>query len=316
MPKNSPFDGVQWVWMNGRRVPFQDATVHVCSHALHYGSGAFEGIRCYKTETGSAVFRLREHLERLAKSSKIYRMDVPYDLPELTDAVLETIQANDLRACYIRPIVYRGFGTLGVNPMRSPVDVSIIVWPWGAYLGDGALEDGVDACVSSWRRAAPSTLPTLAKATGNYLSSQLIKMEALTNGYVEGIALDANGLVSEGSGENLFAVQDGRLVTPPLAAAVLPGITRESVMTLARDLGIEVLTGALPREMLYTCDELFFTGTAAEITPIRSVDRIPVGEGRPGPITRRLSDELLGIMKGRIEDRHGWLTPVPVPVPA
>jgi branched-chain amino acid aminotransferase len=312
---SNPFAGVRWIWKNGQLVEFEKATVHVLSHALHYGSGVFEGIRCYKTARGPAIFRLREHLDRLETSAKIYRMPLTFTSEELAEAIRETIRANEFESCYIRPIVFRGFGTLGVNPLRSPVDVAIAVWPWGKYLGEGAAE-GVDVCVSSWRRVSPDALPAMAKATGNYLNAQLVKMEALTNGYVEGIALDARGYLSEGSGENVFLVQNGRLVTPSVASSLLPGITRDAVLTLARDLGIEVREEVVPRGMLYTCDELFMTGTAAEITPIRSVDRYPVGRGCPGPVTRRLLDEFMGIVSGETDDRHGWLTPVPVPATA
>ncbi|HVT16250.1 MAG TPA: branched-chain amino acid transaminase [Thermoanaerobaculia bacterium] len=308
-PKLSPFADVRWIWQNGELVDFEKATIHVLSHALHYGSGVFEGIRCYSTRQGSAIFRLPEHMKRLLLSAKVYRMELPFSAGEIVDAIAHTIRANGFDACYVRPIVYRGLGTLGVNPLRSPVEVVVAVWPWGKYLGEEAAQ-GVEVCVSSWRRPSPSTLPSMAKATGNYLNSQLVKMEALTNGFVEGIALDAGGYVSEGSGENLFLVYQGALLTPPLAASLLPGITRDTVITLARDLGLEVREQAIPRGLLYTCDELFFTGTAAEITPIRSVDHIVVGEGRPGAITRRLLDEFLGITSGEIRDRHGWLTPV------
>ncbi|MCB1054711.1 MAG: branched-chain amino acid transaminase [Acidobacteria bacterium] len=293
--------------MNGQLVEFEKATVHVFSHGLHYGSGAFEGIRCYQTPHGPAIFRLPEHLDRLAASCKIYRTDLPYTLDELTDAITHTIVANEFDECYIRPLVYRGLGTLGVYPGKCPVDVAIGVWPWGAYLGEEALRNGVDVCVSSWRRAAGSTFPSLAKATGNYLSSQLIKMDAMANGFSEGIALGVDGNVSEGSGENLFVVFRGELLTPPLAASVLPGITRDSIFQIAKDLGIPVREAVIPREMLYIAEEVFFCGTAAEVTPIRSIDRIAIGEGRPGPITLQLMDEYLGIAKGRIEDRHGWL---------
>lgn len=310
MPKSEPFAGVRWVWMNGQLVEFEKATVHVLSHGLHYGSGAFEGIRCYHTPDGPAIFRLPEHLQRLEASCKIYRTDVPYSIDEMTEAINRTIVANELDECYVRPLVYRGLGTLGVYPGNCPVDVAIGVWPWGSYLGEDSLLNGVDACISTWRRAAGSTFPSLAKATGNYLSSQLIKMEAKANGYSEGIALGTDGNVSEGSGENLFVVFRGELLTPPLAASVLPGITRDSLFQLARDLGIPVRETVIPREMLYISDEVFFCGTAAEVTPIRSIDRITVGEGRPGPITRKLMDEYLGIAKGRIEDRHGWLSRV------
>ena len=310
MAAPNPFADVRWIWKNGELVDFEKATVHVLTHALHYGSGVFEGIRCYDTLQGSAIFRLPEHLSRLAYSAKVYRMELPFSMARIGDAIVETILANGFPSCYIRPLVFRGFGTLGVNPLRSPVEVVIAAWPWGKYLGDEALSQGVEACVSSWRRPSSSTLPSMAKATGNYLNSQLIKMEALGNGFVEGIALDAGGYVSEGSGENLFLVQGDVLMTPPVSASLLPGITRDAVIILARDLGIEVREQVIPRGLLYTCDELFFTGTAAEITPIRSVDRIPVGAGRPGEITLRLAAEFLGIVTGKVRDRHGWLSPV------
>jgi len=311
----NPFSDVSWIWKNGRLVDFADAQTHVLSHGLHYGSGAFEGIRCYRTPDGPAVFRLPEHMDRLAKSLKVYRTEMPFTQEELIEATYETITANGFDECYVRPIAYRGMGTLGVYPGNCPVDVVIAVWPWGSYLGDEGIRNGVDVCVSSWRRAAPDTFPTLAKATGNYLNSQLIKMEAMENGYAEGIALDVNGLVSEGSGENLFAVIDDKLVTPPLTAAILPGITRRTIVTLAEDLGIEVIRERLPREMLYTVDELFFTGTAAEVTPIRSVDRITVGAGVPGPITMRLREAYMAAVRGEKEDRYGWLSRVPVREP-
>ena len=303
---------VQWIWMNGRLVEFEKATVHVMTHALHYGSGVFEGIRCYKTRQGSAVFRLAEHLKRLRNSAKIYRMEMPFSDAELRQATLETIHANEFDACYIRPLVYRGLGPMGVNPLKAPVEISIAVWPWGRYLGEDAIERGVDACVSSWRRAAPSTFPATAKATGNYLNAQLIKMEAIGNGYAEGIGLDIHGNVSEGSGENIFLVKDGVLVTPPVASSLLSGITRDAVLKLAAELGIPVREQLVPRGMLYTCEEMFFTGTAVEIAPIRSVDRLPVGDGIPGEITRRLIAEFQQAVSGEDDDRHGWLTPVEV----
>jgi branched-chain amino acid aminotransferase len=311
----SPFAGVRWIWMNGRLVEFEKATVHVLTHALHYGSGLFEGIRCYDTARGSAVLRLPEHLRRLENSCKVYRMEIPYSRAELERAVFDTIGANAFKACYIRPIIFRGFGSAGINPLPLPVEVVIAVWPWGRYLGEDAQEQGVDVCVSSWRRSAPSSAPAVAKATANYLNSQLVKIEALTNGYAEGIALDVDGRISEGSGQNLFLVQDGVLLTPSLASSILPGITRDAVLTLARDFGIPTREESLPRGMLHTCDELFFTGTAVEITPIRSVDRITVGDGRPGPITRRLQQEFQALVRGQITDRHGWLTPVVAYVP-
>jgi len=306
----NPFAGIRWIWKNGQLVDFEKATVHVLSHALHYGSGVFEGIRCYDTRQGSAVFRLREHVRRLENSAKVYRMPIAFTGEELIDACCETIRANDLAACYIRPIVFRGFGhTIGVNPLHNPVDVFIACWSWGKYLGEEA-ESGVDVCVSSWRRIAADSMPAVSKATGNYLNGQLIKIEAVTNGYAEGLALDARGFVSEGSGENVFMVQDGVLLTPPLAASVLQGITRDTVVKIARDLGIPVREEQIPRGQLYTCDELFMTGTAAEITPIRSVDRNPVGHGCPGEVTQRIMAEFRGIVSGEIADRYGWLHPV------
>lgn len=305
---SNPFAGVRWIWMNGRLVDFEKATVHVMTHALHYGSGVFEGIRCYETRRGPEVFRLPEHIRRLELSAKVYRMELPVPAADFAEAILETIRANGFDSCYIRPLVYRGFGTMGVNPLRSPVDAMIAVWPWGKYLGDS--EGGVDVCVSSWRRPATESLPSVAKATANYLNSQLIKIEAITNGYVEGIALDSNGYVSEGSGENLFLVRDGMLVTPPLGAALLNGITRSTVATLAQEMGIEVREEMISRGQLYTCDELFLTGTAAEITPVRSVDRYPVGSGCPGPVTSRILKAFQGVITGETDDRHGWMTPV------
>jgi branched-chain amino acid aminotransferase len=309
----SPFEGIRWVWMNGRLVEFEKATVHVMAHAMHYGSGLFEGIRCYKTPEGPAVFRLPEHLKRLENSCKVYRMEIPYSREELTQAVFDAIRSNDLEECYIRPLVYRGFGTAGINPLKSPVDVAIAVWHWGRYLGDDAIEKGVDACVSTWRRSGLGGSPAMAKATANYLNSQLVKMEAIGNGYSEGIALDSQGYVSEGSGENLFLVMDGSLYTPPVSSSILPGITRNCIITMAEEMGIAIRREAIPRGMLYTCDEAFFTGTAVEVTPIRSIDRIDVGNGEvPGPITRRMIREYLGITRGQLPDRHGWLSYVPV----
>ena len=302
--------------MNGKLVPWDDARIHVGSHVIHYGSAVFEGVRCYKTPKGSAVFRLDAHTERLFNSAKIYWMELGYTPEQLNDAILETIRANRMDACYIRPIAYRGFGELGVNPLASPVEVAIMVWDWGKYLGQEALEQGVDVCVSSWTRMAPNTLPAMAKSAGNYLNSQLIKVEAVKGGFAEGIALDAAGYVSEGSGENLFAVVKGRLVTPPLVSSVLPGITRDSVLALAQKLGIAVEEKALPREMLYLADELFFTGTAAEITPIRSVDRQSVGSGKRGPVTAALQKAFFDVIECRAADEHGWLTFVPALVGA
>src|SRR5437867_4405624 len=302
------FPGTGKVWMNGKLLEWKDATIHIASHVIHYGSGVFEGARCYATPKGSACFRLDAHMRRLQDSARSYRMDYPLDLTGWCDAVLETIRANALKACYIRPLVYRGYETLGVNPLANPVDAAIMVWEWGAYLGSDALEQGVDAKVSTWSRMAPNTLPALAKATANYANSALIKMEAVADGYSEGIALDVHGNVSEGSGQNLFIVRDGALFTPPLASSVLGGITRDSIITLARELGFSVTEAAFPREMLYLADEMFFVGTAAEVTPVRSVDKIRIGSGRRGPITAALQQRFFDVINGEIPDRHGWLT--------
>ena len=302
------FSGTGKIWMNGSLVNWADATIHVASHVVHYGSGVFEGARCYSTPRGSACFRLDAHMRRLYDSCKIYRMEPQVDVATLTDAVLETIRANEFKACYIRPIVYRGYHTLGVNPFPCPVDAAILTWEWGAYLGQDALENGVDVRISSWARSAPNTFPTLAKTSANYANSQLIKMEAISDGYSEGIALDSFGQLSEGSGQNLFLVRDNTIYTTPLSASILPGITRDSVLTLAHDLGFRVREEALPREMLYICDEAFFVGTAVEITPIRSVDKITVGAGRRGPVTEALQTAFFALINGSAPDRHGWLT--------
>ncbi|MDQ6893149.1 MAG: branched-chain amino acid transaminase [Acidobacteriota bacterium] len=306
------YEDVKKVWMNGSLVDFADARIHAFSHVFHYGSGIFEGARVYKTRQGSAAFRIDEHIDRIYDSCKVYRMEIPYSRAEFKDAIFETVRANAFDECYIRPVVYRGLGALGVNPFRSPVDVLIAVWRWGKYLGDEAIENGVDVCVSSWNRMAPNTFPAMAKATGNYLNSALIKMEAITNGYTEGIALDNAGRVSEGSGENIFLVYGGRILTPPLAGTILPGITRDSIMTLARDAGYTVVEQNIAREMLYIADEVFLTGTAAEVTPIRSVDRIPVGRGSRGPVTERIQKEFFALVAGERDDPYGWLTPLPV----
>jgi len=296
------------IWMNGKLVPWDDAKIHVGSHVIHYGSAVFEGLRCYNTPDGPAVFRLDAHTERLYNSAKIYRMDVPMAPDDLNRAVLDTIAANKMDACYIRPLVYRGFGQLGVNPFPCPVEVTIMVWDWGKYLGTEALEKGVDVRVSSWTRIAPNTLPAMAKTAANYMNSQLIKMEAIKEGYAEGIALDSQGYLSEGSGENLFIVKKGTLYTPPLVASVLPGVTRDTVLTLARRLGIPVVEQMLPREMLYVADEVFMTGTAAEITPVRSVDKITVGPGVRGEITEALQRAFFDVLECRVPDEFGWLT--------
>ena len=315
-PTARPSGRTEKIWRDGQFVNWSDATIHVMSHVVHYGSSVFEGIRCYETPSGGAVFRLREHMRRLADSCRIYRMPVRYSIDELMQACVDTVSANDLRKCYLRPVALRGGEQMGVLGLDAPVEIFIIAWKWGTYLGAEALSTGVDVCVSSWRRAAPSTFPTLAKAGGNYLNSQLAKAEAVLGGFSEGIMLDDLGLVSEGSGENLFLVRDNTLYSAPLAAGILNGITRDSVITIARDLGYEVREQAIPREMLYIADELFFTGTAAEITPIRSVDRIQVGEGKPGPVTLGIQKRFMSIATGEIPDPYGWLTPVPEPVAA
>jgi branched-chain amino acid aminotransferase len=303
------------IWHNGRFIAWDEAKIHVLSHVVSYGSSVFEGVRCYETLSGPAIFRLKEHTRRLFDSAKVYRIDVPFTHEELAHAQLELVRVNQLRSCYIRPIILRGYGNMGVLPFGNPTEVYLACWEWGKYLGDEALAQGVDVCVSSWTRIAPNTLPALAKAAGNYMNSQLIRMQAHLDGYAEAIALDDSGRVSEGSGENIFVVRDGKLHTPPLGSSVLPGITRDSIATLAHDLDIPVVETPIPREMLYIADEIFFTGTAAEVTPIRSVDKIQVGSGRRGPITERIQKAFFDVVSGRSEDRHGWLTPVPAPEP-
>ena len=298
------------IWMNGKFVPFEEATIHVLSHVVHYGSSVFEGIRAYATPKGTAVFRLDRHVQRMLDSCKIARIDCPYLYDELMDAVRETVRKNGGTASYIRPVVYRGYKTLGVNPTGVPVDVSIACLNWGKYLGKDALDKGIAVKVSSWRRAAPDTFPALAKTGANYLNSQLIKLEAITDGYEEGIALDAFGYVAEGSGENIFLVRGTTLYTPTMANAILPGITRDSILALAADLGLTVREEQIPREALYIADEVFLTGTAAEITPITSIDRIPVGNGTVGAVTRQLQEAFFDIIEGRARDRHGWLFPI------
>ena len=309
-------DHYEKAWHNGQLIPWNDATIHVASHVLSYASCLFEGIRCYETPQGPAIFRLKEHTQRLVHSAKIYRMELAYTRDQLQQAMVELVRVNKANHCYIRPLVFRGYGELSVNPLKNPIEVYLLAWKWGKYLGDEALKQGVDVCVSSWQRIAPNTLPAMAKAASNYMNAQLIKMEALTNGYAEGIALDASGQVSEGSGENLFVVRDGALSTPPLASSVLPGITRDTVITLGREMGYTVTEQPMAREMLYIADELFFTGTAVEITPIRSVDRIVVGKGQPGPITLNLQKRYLALVQGQAEEAHGWLTLCNQPVAA
>ena len=302
---------VEYIWMNGKLVKWNDAKIHVCSHVIHYGSSVFEGMRVYKTPKGPACFRLKDHSQRLHDSAKIYRMEIPYTQDEIDQAIIDTIGANKLETCYVRPVAYRGYGTLGVDPSKCPVDLTIAVWPWGKYLGDEALENGVSVCFSSWNRIAPNTMPAMAKAGANYMNSQLIKLEALSHGYVEGIALDVYGHVSEGSGENIFMVRKGALITPTFSASILPGITRSSVIKLAEDMGIKVIEQNIPRESLYLADEVFFTGSAAEITPISQIDKIKIGSGKRGPITEQLQKALFDILEGRVEDRYEWLTYVP-----
>ncbi len=298
----------EFIWFNGKLVPWQDARIHVLSHVVHYGSSFFEGLRCYETKQGPAVFRLDEHVDRLYDSCKIYRVEIPYSKDEVREAIFETIRSNKLGSCYVRPVVYRGYGLLSVDPLGCPVEVAVGVWNWGTFLGDDAHENGVDVCVSSWSRPAPNTHPALSKAGGNYLNSQLIRMEAIENGYSEGIALNTNGLISEGSGENIFVVQDDRIITNSLAASVLGGITRNAVMTLAQDAGFKVVEQDIPREMLYIADEVFFVGSAVEVTPVRSIDRITIGGGSRGPVTKEIQERFFGITTGESEDVHGWLT--------
>jgi branched-chain amino acid aminotransferase len=305
-----PMQSSTYIWMDGRLVPWEQATVHVTAHALHYGSSVFEGIRAYETAGSPALFCLGQHVDRLYNSARVFRMDIPYSRQEMEQAIKATILANGHRACYVRPLVFRGVDSLSVNPTSCPVQVTIITMEWGRYLGPEAIEQGVDTGVSSWGRMAPNTFPSAVKIGGQYVNSQLIIMEAVRHGYSEGIALDAGGFVSEGSGENVFLVSGGRIVTPPAASSILPGITRKCAITLAEDLGYEVREERIPREMLYLADEVFFTGTAAEISPIRSIDGLVVGAGRRGPVTERLQAEFFGIIEGRLPDRHGWLTPV------
>jgi branched-chain amino acid aminotransferase len=300
------------IWHNGKFIAWDDAKIHVLAHVTSYGSSVFEGIRCYATPAGPAAFRLREHMRRLVDSAKIYRMEIPFTIDQMADAVVELVALNGMKSCYIRPLVLRGYGNVGVLATKeNPVETYLACWEWGKYLGEEAMAQGVDVCVSSWTRIAPNTLPALAKAGANYMNSQLIRMEAHINGYAEGIALDDSGYVSEGSGENVFVVRDGKIVTPPLGASVLPGITRQTILELARQLDIPVSEAPVPRELLYIADEVFFTGTAAEVTPIRSVDRIVVGKGQRGPVTERLQREFFAIVEGTKEDRFGWLTPIP-----
>jgi branched-chain amino acid aminotransferase len=320
-----PIQTTDKIWHNGTLIPWAEANIHVMSHVVHYGSSVFEGIRCYtqgqegSPAAGAGIFRLRDHMQRFINSARIYRMPLPFSLDELCDAVIEVVEHNGEAPCYIRPVAFRGYGEIGVNPLKSPVEIYIANFPWGKYMPH---HGGADVCVSSWNRLAPNTMPSLAKAGANYMNSQLIRMEAEINGYAEGIALDRNGYLSEGSGENLFMVREGKLLTAPLANSVLNGITRASVIQIAHEFGIEVIEQAMPREMLYLCDEAFFTGTAAEVSHLRSVDRIVIGDGTMGPVTKLLHDEFFALVNGTKPDRFHWLTPVTVnaadaePVPA
>ena len=301
------FDEKCLIWFNGEFRPCSDATIHVMSHVVHYGSNVFEGIRCYNTAKGPAIFRLREHMLRLYRSAKVYRMDIPFEFEELVQACVDIVRRNQYDEAYIRPLVFRGYGLLGIDPTNCPVDVVIGLWPWGKYLGDEGLEQGVDVCVSSWQKFRPNTIPAMATAGGQYLNSQLVKLEAKSNGYIEGILLDAHGYVSEGSGENIFLMLDGRAYTTPFASAILPGITRECAKKLLAELEIEVIEQPLPREMLYMADEIFFTGTAAEITPVRSIDKIQIASGKPGKITKAVQKRFFDILQGNVEDKYNWL---------
>lgn len=306
-----PVQSTEWIWMNGEFVRWEEAKIHVLSHVIHYGSSVFEGIRCYETPKGPMVLRLQDHIKRLYHSAKVYRMEIPYTFEDYCEICLEVVRRNRMKKCYIRPVVFRGYGDVGVNPLPCPVETAVAVWDWGAYLGPEALARGVDVCVSSWNRPSPNSLPAMAKCAANYMNGQLIKMEAIIGGFAEGIALDVNGYVSEGSGENIFLVRNGTVYTPSLGHSVLPGITRDGVLTLlTKELKMEVRHQAVPREMLYLADEIFFTGTAAEITPIASVDKIPVGLGRRGPVTAKVQSRYLEIVQGKAEDIYGWLTPV------
>jgi branched-chain amino acid aminotransferase len=302
------FDESGKIWFNGKIVNWKEANIHVLSHVVHYGSSVFEGIRCYNTIKGPAVFRLEEHVARLYNSAKIYRMQIPYTQEDFSKAIIETIKINNLKECYVRPVIFRGYAELGVFPLNCPTECVIAAWPWGKYLGEEAIEYGVDVGVSSWRRMAPGTMPNLAKAGSNYMNSQLAKMESLANGYHEAIMLDYSGMVSEGSGENIFLYKDEILYTPPVSSSLLNGITRDSIITLASEMDIKIREEQIPREMLYLADEIFMTGTAAEVTPIRSVDQIVIGDGSRGPVTKSLQDNYFTILEGQVESKYKWLT--------
>ena len=300
-------DETEKIWFNGELIDWKDAQIHVLPHVVHYGSSVFEGLRCYDTENGPAVFRLKDHMKRLKDSAKVYRMDIPYTIEQLCEGVKDTININKIKSCYVRPIAFRGYNELGVYPLNCPVETVIAVWAWGQYLGEDALEQGIDICTSTWRKMAPDTMPNMAKAGSNYMNSQLSKMEATMNGYKESVLLNYSGNVAEGSGENIFLIEDGKIYTPDLGSSVLRGITRDTVITIAEDLGYEVSQEIISRERLYLADEVFFTGSAAELSPIRSIDQIQIGKGKRGPITKKLQDALFDIINNRVEDEHGWL---------
>jgi branched-chain amino acid aminotransferase len=311
-----PVQKTEKIWHNGKFINWDDAKLHVLSHVVGYGSSVFEGIRAYETPQGPAIFRVQDHMQRLINSARIYRMELPYSVEDFSNTACELVRINKMGACYIKPLVLRGYGEVGVNPLNCPVESYMACWAWGSYLGPDALAKGVDVCVSSWTRIAPNTLPAMSKAGANYMNSQLIRMEAIVNGYTEGIALDADGHVSEGSGMNIFLVHNGTLYTPPLAASILPGITRDSITKLAADLELPVKESVIPREMLYIADEVFIVGTAVEVTPIRSIDKMVIGKGSMGPITRKIQEEFFAITSGKKADHHNWLTHVNAPVAA
>jgi len=296
------------IWYDGKLVEWDDATTHILSHVIHYGSSVFESTRCYKTRKGPAIFRLQDHIARLFDSARIYRMTLPFTQEELCEAIIETVRVNKLEKCYIRPFAFRGYGNIGVNPLDNPVHVAVAAWDWAEYLGKEALEKGASVKVSSWNKLAPNTIPSLAKAGGNYLNSQLAKMDAVEDGFHEAIVLDVFGYVSEGTAENIFIVRNGVIFTPPTSCSILAGMTRHCVFVIAKDLGIRIEQHLLPRESLYIADEIFFSGAAAEITPVTSVDKIPIGDGKPGPITLQIQKHFFGVVQGEIEDKHGWLT--------
>jgi branched-chain amino acid aminotransferase len=300
--------GADWIWKDGEFIRWGDAKTHIMSLAVQFGASVFEGIRCYPTSQGPAIFRLRPHIRRLFDSCRIYRMETGLTIEEVEEACRTVVKKNGLTDCYIRPMVIRGYGSAGLNPAASPVETYLAAWPWGTYLGEDALEKGVDVCLSTWARAHPNTFPVQAKAAGHYNAAMLMKMEALANGYVEAIAVGPSGLVSEGSGQNVFLVREGVVHTPFLDGTNLSGITRDSVIHIARELGFEVREGQIAREALYIADELFFTGTASEVTPVRSVDKIPVGEGKAGPVTMEIQRRFMAVVKGEVPDERGWLT--------